>query len=106
MFGQGWTGKEVTTEHVRSLPDQSMASPSDASNAADVLIRLPKYQQQWPNWETTLPPSLQNVVRLTRRPVVIRPENFTREEWTTAQGIVRQQQEERACTAAKSVLIR
>jgi hypothetical protein len=55
-----WTGKEVTTEIVRSLPDQYVASPGDAWNARDVLLKLPRYAKQLPNPEA-LPPSLSNL---------------------------------------------
>jgi hypothetical protein len=95
MFGQDWTGKEVTTELVRSLPDQYMASPADASNARDVLLKLPQYAKQLPNPEA-LPSSLSNLALPARRTGIIRPDSFTSKQWSAAQAAIRRQQEELA----------
>jgi hypothetical protein len=46
MFGQDWTGKEVTTEVVRGLPHQWQATPGDASYARGVLMKLPEHAKQ------------------------------------------------------------
>jgi hypothetical protein len=95
IFGADWTGKEVTTELVRSLPDQHEASGSDALYAHEVLMKLPQHAKQLPKPES-LPPSLNNLARQTRRAVIFRPESFTREQWSAAQAAIRCQQEERA----------
>src|SRR5262245_45799586 len=75
MFGRDWTGKEVTPELIRSLPHQWQAIPADASYAREILMRLPGYAKQLPI-PATLPPSLNNPARQTRRPVISQPNSF------------------------------
>jgi hypothetical protein len=96
MFGQDWTGKEVTTEVVRGLPHQWQAAPGDASYARDVLMKLPEHAKQLPAPKPVLPPSLNNLSCQARRPVIVQPDIFTSKQWSAAQAAVRRQQEERA----------
>jgi len=95
MFGQDWTGKEVTTEHVRGLPHQWQATPGDASYARGVLRKLPEFAKQLPKTRT-LPPSLNSLADRTRWVVIVRPHDFTGAQWSAAQAHLRHQQEERA----------
>jgi hypothetical protein len=96
MFGQHWTGKEITTEHVRSLPDQAQGTVSDASYAHDVLMKLPKYSKQLPSPKTVLPPSLNSVLSQPAGLALFQVDSFTTEQWSAAQAAVRRQQKERA----------
>jgi hypothetical protein len=96
MFGQDWTGKEVTTEHVRSLPDQAQGTVGDASYAHDVLMKLPKYSKQLPSAKTVLPPSLNSVLSRPAGLALFQVDSFTTEQWSAAQAAVRRQQKERA----------
>jgi hypothetical protein len=82
MFGEDWTGKEVTTDFVRSLPDYFKASIFDASYARDILMKLPEYATQFPPLPEWGDP----------------PSYFTFKEWLAAQAAVRRQQEEQAPT--------
>jgi hypothetical protein len=96
MFGQDWTGEEVTTEHVRRLPHQWQATPGDASYARAILMTVPEHAKQLPAPKPVLPPSLNNLSRQPPRPVIVQPDSFTKEQWLAAQAAVRRQQEERA----------
>ena len=84
MFGEEWTGKEVTTEHVRSLPYQAQGTVGDASYAHDVLMKLPKHSKQLPSPKTVLPPSLNSVLSRPAGLALFQVDSFTTEQWSAA----------------------
>ena len=48
MFGNVWTGKEVTTEFIEALPDRKSAKSNDVWRARDIIKR----QQSERDWDT------------------------------------------------------